>query len=522
MKQIRNLHLVGATGTIRTATYNEREHLVVPVVAMVEGVVWASNSDVPEFVPAEELAETPQQWNGRGCFAGHPKDGRTPITANTPRTLEQSFGIIFDAADSAQILRTRRLEFNVWIDPEKAEVVGAAAVKVVDRLRAGEMIEVSVGALVESEDKDGTFNGQQYHGVWHNIVSDHVAFLSEEEVGACSNAAGCGAPRAAVRHLIMQDAKGASHIGRAKVTDKNTLLKAKFAAVKTAESMSANAIYRAINEALRASEPGYMGIDDYFPDDGYVIYYVAPEDKWMMKRRNYTIAKDGSATLTGKAVEVEPVTTYEPVTAAKKPAAVKPQPKTADCGCKGDKHMTRAELIASLVTDKHSGFKDGDEPFLETASDARLEEFRSAAESNKARAGDIVKLETSNRNLEARIKVTDERLRVAESPLSEEEFAQRAPAGIKSILDARKAEEDGLKASLVSLLKDLGAHTEDDLKKMPIGQLQTLAAYARVEVPDFSGKAMPRLNAKQETNDDYIPPNPYEAGLKTLREHAKA
>src|SRR6185436_2320324 len=121
MPVIRHLHLVGATSTISTATYDNREHLVVPVVAMVEGVVWASNSDVPEFVPAEELAETPHQWNGRGCFAGHPKDGKTPIMANTPRTLEKSFGVIFDTATAERILRTRRLEFDVWIDPQKAK-----------------------------------------------------------------------------------------------------------------------------------------------------------------------------------------------------------------------------------------------------------------------------------------------------------------------------------------------------------------------------------------------------------------
>src|SRR6185436_14456624 len=150
MPEIRHLHLVGATSTIRTATYDNREHLVVPVVAMVEGVVWASNSEVPEFVPAEELAQTPHQWNGRGCFAGHPKDGGTQVTANTPRTLEQSFGILFDTVSAERIIETRALEFNAWVDPAKAETVGPEAMDVVRRLKAGEPVEVSIGCYVEA------------------------------------------------------------------------------------------------------------------------------------------------------------------------------------------------------------------------------------------------------------------------------------------------------------------------------------------------------------------------------------
>jgi len=378
------------------------------------------------------------------------------------------------------------------------------------------MIEVSIGAMVEAEQRDGRWHGQEYHGVWRNIVSDHVAFLSEQEVGACSNAAGCGAPRVAVRHLVT--ASGIRMEGTMGGT-----VQEKFAArtFKIEEGgVSDIALRRGIDAALRAVEPGYMGIDAVYPDDAYVIYYVAPEEQWKMKRSSYKVGKDGAVALTGKAVEVEPVTTYEPVTAAQKAAAVQPHIKAADCGCKdkGARTMeksTRAELIAALVTDKHSGFKDGDEAFLETASDARLEEFRSAADANKTTAGQLARQDTDIRNLTARLKVSEERLRVAESPLSEEEFEQRAPERFKAILNERKAQEDGLRASLISQLKDLGANTEEELKKKTTTDLQTLASYARIEVPDFSGRGVPRMNSgRQETNDDYIPPDPYATALK--------
>ena len=317
---------------------------------------------------------------------------------------------------------------------------------------------------------------------------------------------------------------------------------------RNAQGPSVSDIYRAVDSALRAVEPGYLGIDTVFPEEKDVVYYVMPEETPMMKRRSYSL-KDGKATLGDKAERVEAVTTYQPVKAASattvpisvpaikttggnkppatgvKSAATLPQPRAAGCGCtnKGARTMSmpRAELIAALVTDKHSGFKDGDEAILEAASDARLDEFRSAADANRAAANQITKLETENRNVSARLKVAEDRLRVAESPMSEDDFRQRAPESIKAILDAVKAEDDQLRASLISQLKDLGAHSEEQLKNKPTAELKTLAAYARIEVPDFSGRGMPRMKAAEVNNDDFTPPDPYAAGLKAMQTSGK-
>lgn len=180
---------------------------------------------------------------------------------------------------------------------------------------------------------------------------------------------------------------------------------------------------------------------------------------------------------------------------------------------------TRAELIAALVTDKHSGFKDGDEAILEAASDARLEEFRTAAEAVRAKEGTITRMETEQRNTSARLKVAEDRLKIAEQPISDEDFvAKLAPTSpIKAVLEARAAEETSLKTSLVSQLKDLGANTEEDLKKKSIDELKTLAKYARVEVIDFSGKGIPANRAASDQPKTFAPPDPYAEGLKQIR-----
>jgi hypothetical protein len=177
---------------------------------------------------------------------------------------------------------------------------------------------------------------------------------------------------------------------------------------------------------------------------------------------------------------------------------------------------TRAEVIASLVTDNYSGFKDGDEAILEACSDSRLDEFRAASDTRRSAEGAHNRLETDYRNASARLKVSEERIKTLEQPLSSEDFMQKAPPEIKVLLEAHKAQEDAIRSSLVSQLKDLGAHSEEELKKKSVDELKTLASYARVQVPDFSGRGLPVERHAQENKQNYAPPNPYAEPLKAL------
>lgn len=173
----------------------------------------------------------------------------------------------------------------------------------------------------------------------------------------------------------------------------------------------------------------------------------------------------------------------------------------------------RAELIAALVTDKFSGFKDGDENMLEACSDTRLEEFRAASEARKNDAAAHVRLETDHRNTSARLKIAEDKVKASEQELSEEEFLAKAPSSIKSLIENHKAQEAELRADLVSALKDCGANTEDELKKMDTSTLRNLAKYARVNVPDFSGKGFPVQRDASEQRS-YAAPKPYTLALE--------
>lgn len=187
----RHFHLIGATsGEIRTAKYQGREHVVVPVVALMEGVIFPVNADTPELVLAQQFSIAPQGWNGRPIFPNHPVENGTQISGNSPKVLEsQAIGTIFNAR-----VRNKRLLMDAYIDTNQSSELGK---KVLARARRGEMIEVSVGAFVRTSAEKGSFNGKAYKGVWQDIVPDHLAMLPEGTLGACSIAMGCGSHRAA-------------------------------------------------------------------------------------------------------------------------------------------------------------------------------------------------------------------------------------------------------------------------------------------------------------------------------------
>ncbi|MBE3071703.1 MAG: DUF2213 domain-containing protein [Acidobacteria bacterium] len=182
----RFVSLLGTAGHIRSATYQGQPVLVVPVVALVSGVLRAMNAPCAEFVPVATLAAAPQSWNGRPVMLGHPGRNGQQISANDPEVLEaHSFGTIFNArVEGAKLL------LDAYLEPTKAERIGAG--RLLQRLRAGEIVNVSVGAFVTTRATPGaSHNGKPYEAEWISMSPDHIAIL-EHSVGACSTFDGCG------------------------------------------------------------------------------------------------------------------------------------------------------------------------------------------------------------------------------------------------------------------------------------------------------------------------------------------
>lgn len=172
-----------ATGSYRHQ-FDGREYLIVPTVALKAGVV------NQQLAPLDEISRYVEAWNGRPLPVRHPRKDGKYVTANQPDVIaNQVVGHFYNAR-----LDGEKLLGELWIDVEKAQKLGGDALTVLNRLEAGEPVEVSTAYFSDLEPGEGVVNGKQYVGIQRNLRPDHIALLPDE-VGACSWKDGCGAPR---------------------------------------------------------------------------------------------------------------------------------------------------------------------------------------------------------------------------------------------------------------------------------------------------------------------------------------
>lgn len=177
------------SGAIRRETFDGREWLVVPVVAVVQGVLNG------ELVPADEIARSLPSWDGRPVTVGHPRDNVDYISANSPGVLEEwGAGYLFNCG-----FEDERLKGEMWLDLSKAARTGGNLAAAVARFEAGQTTEVSTGYWRDVQSRAGSWNGRPYTAVQANILPDHLAILLDAE-GACNWDDGCGAPRVNAAH----------------------------------------------------------------------------------------------------------------------------------------------------------------------------------------------------------------------------------------------------------------------------------------------------------------------------------
>lgn len=515
---LRQLRLSGATGAVvRTAMFQSREHLVVPVVALVEGVIFPFEAETPEYVPAEVLAKAPDGWNGRPVVGNHPMAGGHAVSANDPTVLEnQAFGILFGTTGADGKLQT-----EAWLDPAKAPHVGDDAVRVLARARGeateASPIEVSVGAFIVLEKSEGEFKGQRYGAIWREIVPDHLAMLPEGVPGACSPEMGCGAPRSARLHVLTADgiriedaemnkcarcgkdvqagaacpcpataaqepaAVAAATAATPQAADSTLVQEPKRSwrdrirslfAIRTAAESASDAsdveLRDAIDRALRALEPGYM-----FPNDSNVVYAVAPEETLMQFRRGFTVGGDGAISLADDREEVRAVMRFEPVTAAAsgeapaQPTQPVASTATASCGCgqpaaatadgTGDNAMkTKKERALALIADARTAYNSEDSAYLEGLSEERLstiEAFVSTQSPTATAQADAVVVPEVAPVVVAPVAAAPVAEQVAAKAQTEDEYLAAAPQSIRDLVARQKALEAARRGVLVASLK---------------------------------------------------------------------
>ena len=110
MEEVRASYTTNLSQLIREETFEDKKHLVAPLIMIKEGVV----NDV--LYTADELNTFAQAWNGVPVTVMHPADETgKPISANSPEVIEQcTVGRIFNAR-----FEDGKLKAEAWIDPEK-------------------------------------------------------------------------------------------------------------------------------------------------------------------------------------------------------------------------------------------------------------------------------------------------------------------------------------------------------------------------------------------------------------------
>jgi hypothetical protein len=271
------LHTMKATvqGAVKLITHDAREIMVVPVVAIVEGVLNG------KLVTVNEFAAIVEAWEGVAIPVRHPEINGVKVSANLPSIIESS---VIGHFHNVKLVGNT-LQGDMYIDIEATKRKGFEPL--LDRLAANEQIEVSTAYFADEEVVSGTHEGITYNAKARNLRPDHLAILPDE-VGACSIERGCGTfsrllanAKRAVKSFLVGNADEVS------MRDKEAMLQAE------------------LRKGFTQDQPSPWVVD--LIDDS-VVYELGGE----LFRADYTIA-DGVVTLaTPDAVKV--VRKYEPIT----------------------------------------------------------------------------------------------------------------------------------------------------------------------------------------------------------------
>lgn len=457
----------------RTETFDGEEYLVVPVVALVETVVYASNAEHPELVTAEAFSKAVSGWNGRPVFEGHPQDGESFVSGNSPRLLEEkAIGIVFNAK-----VKDKKLLMEAWLNIEKTKKVAPA---LLERIEEQDAIEVSVGVYVETDDEAGIYQGKQYEGTWVDLVQDHLALLPEGEKGACSVDAGCG-----IRAAKQQ---GEGTMSEPKNERKGVFarLMSVFRGMQAPEEMSDNDVRRKIGEALQKLDPRAWYPDAVYSDKGTFVYSVYDGSGVVCYRRNFSLDADGNVTISGDPVVVEPVLTYEEVGSGDQVVAAAENRNAeagASCSCQNKetapttlsaeekRNMTKDELKAQI-----DGLSD------DQLATAKIDTGAPAAAAPVAPA----------------VAETPAALAAKPADVTFESLMEKAPADVREAFQTTQRQLADKKAATIKTLKESGRCdiTDERLKALSQAELDQLVKLAGITVDraavDYSGQGVTR------------------------------
>ncbi len=460
-----------APGAIRQDTFDGKDYTVVPVVALKEGVFQCVTCEGPELYLAQEFAGVVESWNGRPVTLGHPKRDGMLVSAGT-RDIHESvvIGVIFNAE-----LEDAKLKLEAWIDNEKVKDLGDDAEATLDRMNAGEQVEISTGYFANVRPSSGKFNGEAYAGVQTNVVPDHLAILEEGTNGACSWKDGCGAPR-----LNANDA----HCDEC--TDFRDNLRNLMMKILAEHELSDTDRRRALEAVLNNSDEfRFAWVVAVFSDE-FVF-----EHNGALWRQGFVISEDdGTITLGDDMIQVRPETHF---------VDVKTNQETA---------MEKEQTVNELIANKATKFTDDNKTWLMSLEEEQLDTLAPIEAAPAEGEGEGTPAPAAPANTpEVDPDGNEDPNSEEDEPVTLQSYISDAPPEIQELLT------QGIKlqaAQSAKLIKAITANkhcsfTEDELKDKTLDELTKLAALSGVD--SYEGAA-PRGTLQENEDADAAPESP--------------
>jgi hypothetical protein len=491
-------------GEIQSVKWRGEDHLVVPVIMLVEGVLHSSNADHPALALSSEFGIFPQSWDGRPVVFSHPSQDGQAVSANQPDLWENEvIGFLFNSGMKGK----KKLRSYMYLNRKKTPK------DVLKAFEDGKTVEVSTGLWSLEEKTEGEYEGKEYKSVWRNIVPDHLAVLPLNAVGACSIADGCGAPRlnesqgdpmtqpqpkvtqaAAANPQAEQPCSECeeqlrenliksldSFLGKIVVLDPTTGLKAN----EVSDVDKRTALMPALDAAY---ESGWCYILALFSGEVVYSHFDPMNYSFSLYKRSYSVAEGGAVTLGADITEVRPETKYVPLVIAVN------QPATQEGNAMSQQQQQQQQAAAGQApTPSPAPAPQANaQPANQPVAAAPVTEPTPAPQPAAAPQAPVA-------NAEPKKATSFDELKAAMSP------------ELRMQLDGMIKAQEQRRTVLINGLKDKVGLSEDDLKAMSSETLEKMHAKISGQQPsapvDYSGAAGAQPAANQQS-EKFTPPTP--------------
>ena len=345
---------------LHTDTLMGREHIVMPVVMLVEGVHVGSGG--PVYYSEEVISTFVEMWNGRPVTVKHPEmNGQGVSACGSPEIMD--FWVIGTVLNAE--FDDGKLKAEVWIDKERLYLVSEeTAAWITD----GKPLEVSTGLYTYLDDTPGVWNGEEFIATVLAAMPDHLALLPGQR-GACSCGDGCGGPRLNAEGDVDVKKQGKQKL----IETLNRRITVQIGNIDVSHDELRSKLWGVVNSLDTPTRTCYL--DSVY--DAFFIYEAVPAPglgEYKLLRQGYHLDADGQVVLDGEPVEVVRSTSYTPVNnsvaSVTEGDQLQNSEKEEDMAKQGKKD--KKAMIGEIIANGVLGFTKDSETILNNMTDCQI------------------------------------------------------------------------------------------------------------------------------------------------------